>query len=230
MPLIGTRGWDPTGESMWGVVTKLADFNYLNWADVKRLCGPNGLKSFSKPAQQSPDDQTNFHLTGLSISSGWRLEQLRASFSTWYLPPWLDETRHLSSVDDYPQLRVCPACLQEGVHLIVHQLHDWIRCPIHRANLSSNCPECGMPIGEFSIKAPVEHLGFCSNCNRRLLHCGQQSEWLRDARRQFLAEYTSWITAISGLLWEQNHRYRWIVRPYLYRHLAHAHQILPGRE
>lgn len=228
MALIGTNSWDPTGESMWGISAKLAQLNYLNWVEVRRLLGTKDLKSFSCSAEQLPDVAGHSRLPALAISTGWSPAVFRASFSTWYQPPWVDDPDDRCIRDKYQTLRACVSCLAEGAHLIAHQLPDFVRCPVHREPLTSRCPECHNSLGRFLIRGPSDFVGVCLHCNKPLLHAKSASESYRDKRLRFIDSYSTWMAELRDAFSTDSQRYRWIDGPSAMSDLAHAHAVVPG--
>ena len=198
MPLIGSNTWDPQGESMWSIVSHLSQQNYLNWVEIRRLFGANELRSFSTEVSQNPDTPENFGLGRLIASTSWEPRRLRSSFSKGHQPPWLasDEQTSLRKSNRY--LRVCPKCLENGSHLMLHQLLDWVRCPLHDEPLTARCPHCSNVLGRFLITNSLERIGGrCQHCNHPVLASNSPQEHQRSKTRM-MSEFTTWLRAIQS--------------------------------
>ena len=229
MALIGASKWDPTGESMWSIVTRLSQRNYLNWVETRRLFGSKDLRSFVNTETQDPDNASNFLLPGICVSTGWSLGALQSSFSNWYYPPWLDEKERANIRKSSTYLRACPKCLANGSHLLLHQLLDWVRCPIHDEPLSTRCAKCRNLLGRFSITKELEQtVGHCQHCQKLLLNGKSKCPGQQARRLRVIKEYADWLQELRSSFDPTAGRYRWLGHRATMRNLVHLHQLVPG--
>ncbi len=227
MALLGTYNWDPIGESMWGIAQKLTHRNQLNWAELKRLLGAKGPRSFVSRAAQNPDDSNNFHLPGLAISTGWSPDVFHASFSDQYRPFWMSNERS-SGFSLAPSVRFCPACSQEGVHLCVHQFLVVDRCPVHRIRLTTRCRYCNRPGRSYALEKLHGLQTTCEGCGRAILNSAADPlESSLNDRLRVLDEYFDWVGRLEKTLNDRS-----LFLPIggfsNERHLAYATQLVPG--
>ena len=228
MKLIGANTWNPVGESLWSIVSHLSQQNYLNWVEIRRLFGVKNLRSFATDAGQDPDKPENFALPRLTVLTGWKPSKLSASFSDWYQPPWLakDERSPLRRQSDY--LRICPDCVKQGSHLVMHQLLDWVRCPIHNAPLTSRCPNCHNVLGRFRITRELERIGGrCQHCAHHVLSDRSPPEHQR-AKVRMLSDYDAWLRIIQSSFERDTGHYQWLGPKGTTSTLPFLDKLLPG--
>lgn len=227
MALIGTYNWNPVGESMWSIVTRLAQRNYLTWVEIRRLFGSKDLQSFKTAKTQSADVPHNFAIPGLCISTGWDLNALPTSFSREYRPPWLREDLSATRISE--RLRICPTCVKEGSHWITHQLIDWVRCPIHKEPLVTCCPKCGNELDEFLISNVIaDRPGQCANCGELVFDSRAVSHTSQSARLTIISEYREWLNQVDREFRRDTGRHRWLTGPATTSELVHLHKLIPG--
>ncbi len=228
MALIGTSCWNPTGESMWSIVSRLSQCNHLNWTEVCRLFGSKDLRSFRDPATQDPNEENNFAVPALCVSTGWSPNVLKASFSRWYRPPWLHEEKGEYKRTCSKYLRACPSCLSEGSHLLLHQLEEWVRCPVHDEPLTTRCPRCQNLLGRFAITKEFENAGFCAHCREPVLNGKSKSNEQQERRMRIIKDYNDWMMTIQSTFDPAASKYRWIGCKATMKELIHIHQLVPG--
>ena len=92
-------------------------------------------------------------------------------------------------------LRICPTCVSEGYHSVVHQLAGLERCPIHRRKIVEHCPACRRSLGVYAVGGTC---GFgCSSCGKSLLKendlppCSQK---LLAHELRYIAPLVKWIS------------------------------------
>ncbi len=228
MALIGTNRWDPTGESMWSIVSRLSQCNHLNWTEIRRLFGSRDLRSFRDPATQFPDEEANFAVPALCVSTGWSPGVLKASFSSEYRPPWLDANQRNPKRAASSHLRACPSCLAEGSHLLLHQLEDWVRCPVHDEPLTTRCPRCRNLLGRFAITKQLENAGFCVHCREPVFDGKSKRNRPQERRMRIIHDYRDWMMRIDSSFDPAGSRYKWLGHRATMKDLVHLHRIVPG--
>lgn len=228
MALIGTNHWNPSGESMWSIVSRLSLCNHLNWVEVRRLFGAKNLRSFSDPTARDPDIEQNFAIPALCVGTGWSTDVFQASFSNWYQPPWISDKERIPDRKSGKYLRVCPSCLAEGSHFLLHQLEDWVRCPIHDEPLTTRCPNCQNLLGQFAIAKPMEGAGCCPHCQERALNYKSKSIEHQQRRLQVIGGYKKWMRSLQAAFDSDNGQYRWMGGKATMQELVHLHELIPG--
>lgn len=226
MALIGTRNWNPIGESMWGIASKLQQFNHLSWIEMRRLLGAWELLSFNQEKNQYPDVLENFRIPGLAISCGWSPDVFRASFSDFYQPDWVEKST-VPCLGEHELLRACSMCLATGTHLAIHQFEDLVLCPIHREPLTSKCPNCGALMTPFLISNDNNSFDRCRACHTQIVKAVRQTSGDSAAREQFVTKYEGWLESVSRMF-SRTHSYQWIQGPTKFRHIAHINKLVKG--
>lgn len=228
--LIGLRDWDPTGESMLLIVQKLALRNRLRKARLSRLIGGKGPITFEAECRQDPDNPDALNLDHLQAFSGWQRHQLRASYSDYYVWPW--QVNDLCRSIDVPmddRMKLCLDCARLGDHLLIHQMMDCQRCPIHRSALITRCPACKRTLSAYRFHQFSRHALQCRHCDWSAWN-GQScpSPSAVAARLRIVEEYESWMVRIHKIINGDNDTLRWVGQPLQFQNLANVHALVPG--
>lgn len=92
-------------------------------------------------------------------------------------------------------LRYCPICIQSGMHYRYQQDLRFRRCILHRRNLKTGCPCCGVALDTRGTAV----LGFiCKACGETLLKCSIPGTTQTPRKRSetcLLDELDRWLTA-----------------------------------
>lgn len=143
-------------ETAWAWAAKLAAANALSTVEVSALLGLSATIKFSLlPICVPRAAQT------MGKKLGFPAHQIRGAFfdgTLGFLRPLVCE-----------QLRLCPACVREGHHFILHQIRSFACCPLHGLRLSAHCFRCGgslaYALGKSAVLGPIN----CPSCRMPLL-------------------------------------------------------------
>lgn len=219
MSLIGTAGWDPTGESMWSIIRRVAKKNHLSWAEVRCRFGSKAYNSFPAVGGVTFDDHSRFNVVGFAKLVGWDPECLRASFSLAYKPPWAEDEYDVGNGRVDNQLRICRSCIETGTHLAVHQLVKWHGCPIHDEALTSRCPSCNAPIDYYYVHKNFWTKGNCDKCDAPVIGERQRTPEEQRQRVAFVREYAEWMQLQQSACDDRSSPFTWLGTAQSVRHL-----------
>ncbi len=226
--LAGTRSWDPTGESFWGVLAKLCARNHMSWDEGRSVLGNRLDRSVVSEAGRNPDEITNVCIDRICELTGWSDQQVRSGFSEFYQPYWMRD-RPRAVVPLCSSIRLCHECAAAGIHLTVHQFHDWTHCPVHKQRLRGTCPKCGEELGHFQLTGDFPQRSLCYHCHWALWTSNREIESDQgEARRQFVADYVQWQQDIETTFCGDTQKCEWLGQPSRYGQLAHVHALIPG--
>jgi len=231
--LVGTEAWNPTGESMYSIVQRIRWQNCFNHREVSRFFVAKPQHEYYRDGWAHPDNPDYVHTDHLCELTQWDKAQLAYSHTAAYSPrfsgwrfgdPQISEPERLSLE---PQNRVCPACAEQGVHLVFHQMSGWVGCPIHRLPLIDACPRCQATLGQHSYAD--KH---CSHSVTRCAVCKWGSTQLYEvdieSRLRVLQEYGRWLRDIESAYDGNDASRIWLGKPDVRDQLPHIHALLPG--
>ena len=136
--LLGDHIGRQFGQSLWSIVTTIAERNWLSFAEIGKVFGDPALpRAFARKIHRS------FHsLAGFNQA---KIKQLQGDAS---IPLSLTETSTYQfgacNLDD--DFRYCPRCVSEGVHSPIHQVPANRDCLWHGVELEKGCPTCGIRV------------------------------------------------------------------------------------
>ena len=235
--LIGVLDRPPEGLSMLGIVSRLVEANGFGRAEARAVLGmkqPRGTVRCSP--RRHVDNAEAVELKALLGVTGWRRAQLDASFTDFYVRAVDDAPERAPfpgpagwPVRLAPTVRWCPACARHGEHLLLHQMLDWERCPIHLVPLVDRCPRCGGAGHSYSYPAPVSGLLRCPAC--RWAPPGTSTAPCRaqvDRRLEVIAGYASWMGRVRDASLGGGTARVLFGMPAPERSLAGLHRLEPG--
>ena len=219
MSLIGIAGWDPTGESMWSIMRRVANKNHLTWAEVRLRFGTRNYQSYTPAGSVTFDDHKQFNVVAFAKLVGWNPDTLRASFSPAYKPPWAEDNYDAGNGRAHNRLRICPSCIDTGTHLAVHQLVNWHKCPIHDESLTSRCPSCDSPISYYNVSKYFWQQSKCHKCDAPLFGDRQPTPKEQEQRVAFVREYADWMQSQELACDEKSSPFTWLGTAQSVQHL-----------
>ena len=226
--LVGTREWDPTGESFWGVLSKLCARNHMTWEEARSVFGERLDRSITTEGGSDPDDSSNINIRHLRELTGWSDAQIRSGFSDHYKPYWM-KGDSAARIQRSRGIRLCHSCARAGIHLTVHQFLDWKRCPIHETVLQSTCPKCKADMGHLLLRSDFPQRALCSSCQWGLWDQHREQEPLAGVPRlQFVSHYLDWLQQIESYFSDTSGTGRWLGTPTRYDQLAHVSALVEG--
>ena len=212
------------------ITLKIVAHNQFNRSEIFEFLGGNGTRSFGSYHSQDPNNKNSVNLDSILQITGWSSDQLEASFSDFYFPTTPSVFNHeLSTVPLYKSVQYCSECAADGVHLLFHQMHDCVRCPIHESLLSRSCPKCLSPIHKYSY-GTIDPLPFsCGQCHWKPWIVNQTpSNECVERRLKKIYEFRTWIKLIQSTLEGENDNRFLMTGPARFQNLAHVHTIIPG--
>ena len=197
-------GWDPTGESWPTIMHKLVRLNQLNKSSYKQLLFGTSNKNISYSEKHALTART-FNLSEILRITSWRSDQIKASFIEYLLS--FDETLSQSiSIHNIikvsERLRICPACVTEGIHLTFHQCLDFLYCPLHFEPLTDCCPDCNRPLQKYWISLEMNYINEgryfnCQYCNWGNLSSRiERAKDLHGRKIDIIKQYSQWCSSI----------------------------------
>ncbi|MFZ4538210.1 TniQ family protein [Propionivibrio sp.] len=132
LPRLATPLFAPY-ETVWSWAAKLAAANALSAVEVSALLGILAATNYSLLPKRVPRAAQT-----MGKSLGFPPHQIESAF----IDGALKSLRPLVC----EQLRLCPACVREGHHFILHQLRSFACCPLHGLRLREHCLHCGEPL------------------------------------------------------------------------------------
>lgn len=189
--LLGNRNWDPYGESLWSIFTKLTLRNRFSFAELKKVFGEQGAR---RPLDRNGHKDLNT-ITGIDPTALLQTIELESTMI------------RMSTADPYQigrdkpatELRHCACCLENGFHSPVHQVLGNTHCILHDQRLELGCPTCGASIdyelnGQF-VTSPNR----CVNGHKilELQDFGRQPTGLEVFEKKLLDDYVQSVTKIS---------------------------------
>lgn len=147
-------------ESVYSCFSKIAWFQAMTPAQYLRNCRTDTVKA---------------QVVRLDAYPAWRLALRNTAVMPMVagntLLQWLDhlveqEQVQIPTLWRSSMLRLCDACLQEGVHLAIHQHMGLSHCPLHHRRLRSVCLYCKEPLG-FTLHLRTAAF-CCDHCGHRL--------------------------------------------------------------
>lgn len=226
--LVGTRDWDPTGESFWGILSKLCARNHMTWEEARSVLGASLSRSITTEAGSDPDECSNINIRHLRVLTGWSEAQIRSGFSDYYKPYWMRDDSAVR-IPRSRGIRLCHSCANNGIHLTVHQFLDWKRCPIHETVLQNTCPKCKADLGYFLLSSDFPQRALCSSCQWALWDRHREKETLAGKPRlQFVSHYLDWQRQIESYFSNPGTGGKWLGNPTRYYQLAHVSALVEG--
>ena len=186
--LNGTSGWDPYGESILSIISRLAQKNHLDATGIGRIVGKRKHKTFLTEKRLNPENVDVIDLCKLGDIGAWSGNSFTASFGREYVWPIVRpklsprmETNPRKISERGPlmeNIRLCHRCAVDDVHLIFHQLRGWSHCPVHEVTLSNVCPKCFKKFGPYtySYRGIIPPTTACPHCNWNNNIAGQVSD------------------------------------------------------
>lgn len=182
-------------DSPWCITQKLAWLNATSPHNIltdiakRSICSRYTCRSFTD-LRWWDDIRADIARDPPGHTASDRLKAARALLVTEEVAHFLKVASTLMS----DSLRVCPACVSEGYHSVVHQLAGLQRCPIHRRKIIESCPACRFPLGIYVV-GYVCAFG-CASCGKTLLQdrgLMPSSAKLRGAELSCIAPVVRWI-------------------------------------
>lgn len=196
--LIGTNNWNPLGESLIGIVSRVSTLNYFSWRDVKTVFFSD-IKKGAVP-HYTLDAHTS---RGINLQALIDLFEDRKDIGKSFPSHYIDEQRwgKCENITE-ENIRICPDCAKLGKHLTIHQLKLFDLCPIHSSSLLSTCIKCGFKFGQFALERMnkgVDTLNSfrCKQCGHTSINFSKISlraeKGFKNKLKQFLTDYELWI-------------------------------------
>ena len=226
MKLITRLSWNPVGESLWSILSKLILLNRLSNGEISRF-----FSTSEKPqnawASQKSDNLTSldgFYLANIQKLTGIPETTLNLAIPSAYVPAGAPIDSNIFS----DRLRICEHCFSSGVHLAIHQIKDSELCLLHDHELTDTCSNCGTQLPYYYMSSMCKSLFTCPHC-KFTWWSGVRNRWCRDLAKKrvaFVRQYLTWMDDVckrtkhsrkSKLIWlgKQN-------GPECYRDLAVA--------
>jgi hypothetical protein len=188
--------WILHGESMAGILWRLAFANVLSAGEVKRLISTTSFV---------PDVGSNLYLSSTSGVDWTRISEIvglsQTSFRLSLLGDILEVLRWSPIVSR--RLRFCRECLRSGYHARYFQILALSDCPIHSEQLLDRCPSCQALTPFYGVcKELLGKAYCCSNCNS---YFAGQPPKIRsffepmDGLQEIWRPLDEWIDGLNGL-------------------------------
>lgn len=148
------------GQSLWSIVTTLAEKNRLSFAEMQRLFGnPAGSRAFNRKEQRSLHSLVGFN----HVKIGQLLSDVSVPIGSTETSPYQFGCRELGD-----EFRYCPKCVAEGFHSPIHQVPGNFGCLWHYDPLDTGCPTCGIPVPFDLDRDLARNPNRCTNGHRIL--------------------------------------------------------------
>lgn len=224
--------WDPIGESLWGVLRKLAHFNQLSNIDFKRVFGRAGDTSFHDDRDLSANQCITIPTEKIAELGGWYSFVFRYSTHRSLFPPWSGLTYLEHDGWHRPprtRLRTCSKCAIQGIHLAIFQEHAWISCPMHATRLSEQCQHCEHPLPPFNLALAGHGRIECEKCKAVIWEIKPSIEpELQQRRQTVFREYEAWMDRLGRQFTGDDASMRWLSGVSSPQQLKYAHACEPG--
>lgn len=154
-------------ESPWSIAQKLAWLNVSEVPDILSTLAGRRVHASTPTQPRAFTDMGWWGSVVSPLSENTETEAPCASTNVLLRSDDDQRFRQIAKRALTTRLRVCPACIRQGYHSIVHQLAGLTRCPIHGMLLRDTCSHCHRPYGACAV---YRHQGFrCPWCNSALL-------------------------------------------------------------
>ena len=228
--LIGTKQWNPYGESILTIIEKLRQFNSWSYAELTQLVGAYGPSTFEANERSDPGRRATLDTRRLLALAGWSADALDASFPAFYRLPDADSDVSDSLFFDLaPSMRLCPSCAHNGLHLLLHQSRSFARCPIHQDALIERCPTCSKPLKLYDYPPDEHHSMGCNHCGwsafSRLVDVDRS---LQNARVIVLDDLGRWFDEVRRAATGVHQDVRLLDKSRRFADITRLHAILGG--
>jgi len=238
--LNGTSDWKPFGESMLSIIHRICVVNQLGMSNLPILFGRYGAKTFKIDKRLNPENKDGIDLDKLSQLCSWDVNTLSGSYGEFYVWPALWFPTKFSKHNNnekiierrplHKNIRLCPTCALDGVHLVIHQLRGWALCPIHKEKLLNACPSCHTVFEDymFSHKGHPRLVSACSHCNWNQTRPKKISNSDLESRHRYISEYREWIKMVSSVTSRDNDSMAFIGSPDFRFDISRVEKLVPG--